>query len=182
MPCSSIVPLLSKFGEVLKTHKKCGNFHNKGGRTLKLPQSDPYSTLLCHIVPWAMLDQCLQALASQPPWAGGCHQWLNPFLNVWHMCFTLTTHRAPPEAPQRTTLIQTRGQETTIQNWGYVWVPRALGSKSHFNLPKVTVIPFPTLAKLSIMTWKLNTREDPFSTNHLILRDQGFTIQCAKWY
>ena len=34
--------------------------------------------------------------------------------------FYLTTHRAPPEAHQRTTLMQTRGQETTVPTWGYV--------------------------------------------------------------
>ena len=56
---------------------------------------------------WAMLTWCPQGLAYQLPWAGACHQWLNPFLNVWHMCVTSSPiglhqrhpRRLPPSGP-----------------------------------------------------------------------------------
>ena len=66
---------------------------------------------------------------------------------VAHVCY-LTTHRAPPEAPQETSPIQTRRQDETMHTWGYVWAPKALDSKSHSNLPKSELLPpFPTLGK-----------------------------------
>ena len=48
-PCRTIVATYEQIGEVLNTHKKHDNFHNKGSRTLTLT---PEVTLIgAHIVP-----------------------------------------------------------------------------------------------------------------------------------
>ena len=64
-----------------KTHPQC--------RVSLISELVPnLTTISTPDLPLAMLAWHLQGLASQLPWAGACHQWVNPFLDVWHMCYT----------------------------------------------------------------------------------------------
>ena len=99
---------------------------------------------------------------------------------VAHVCY-LTTHRAPPEAPQETSPIWTRRQDETMHPWGNVWAPKALDSKSHSHLPqKWTVTTFPHIrwnCQSQLESWTPGNTPPLLSSYPLGTKDLQYSIQ-----